>query len=467
MKTFIAVLLFLILFGQFCYASPNATDGSVLRRAEIYVDEDLYKDSEVLAAVQKYARAVEKNFNIKIDIKSFPVAFVLDSSTLNSNSPSFKIKTSAAELKTAIKKSWEDKSKEPLAGVILMGNLPFAEMEYFVKVSDGRFAYPEDEGPYTNYQRWVADFYFMDMDGEWRDEITGINCENRGKCDRLERGANGILDAHYDKNGKLGSDDFEIWVSRVNPYGEAREHTASKWKNQLQNYDTEYFPKVKELMLHWLSKAYNQQVKTNRPDKALYTYSSKVDLLSSDFSMENYIDNLSNIYNEVDVMWEADNRKYLDFIAKDYSITSDEKIAYINYIHVSNGTINQSFTIEYKKKLEETDEELLQLGIVELRERFKSDAKEIIVPQNLETELEGITFTIPQRGDKKTLLDLSIMNGKQYKFDRLKQAEKLNPEQKQTRLMKELQDKLHLPTMPYQIECFDNSNISGTDAVAA
>ena len=130
-----------------------------------------------------------------------------------------------------------------------------------------------------------------------------------------------------------------------------------------------------------------------------------------------------------------------------FSITSDEKIAYINYIHVSNGTINQSFTIEYKKKLEETDEELLQLGIVELRERFKSDAKEIIVPQNLETELEGITFTIPQRGDKKTLLDLSIMNGKQYKFDRLKQAEKLNPEQKQTRLMKELQDKLHLPTM--------------------
>ena len=150
-----------------------------------------------------------------------------------------------------------------------------------------------------------------------------------------------------------------------------------------------------------------------------------------------------------------------------FSITSDEKIAYINYIHVSNGTINQSFTIEYKKKLEETDEELLQLGIVELRERFKSDAKEIIVPQNPETELEGVTFTIPQRGDKKTLLDLSIMNGKQYKFDRLKQAEKLNPEQKQTRLMKELQDKLHLPTMPYQIECFDNSNISGTDAVAA
>ena len=150
-----------------------------------------------------------------------------------------------------------------------------------------------------------------------------------------------------------------------------------------------------------------------------------------------------------------------------FSITSDEKMAFINYIHVSNGNINQSFTIEYKKKLNESDEELLQLGIVELRERFGSKAKEIIVPQEVDVELENVTFTIPQRGDKKTLLDLSIMNGKQYKFDRLKQAEKLNPEQKQTRLMKELQEKLHLPKLPYQIECFDNSNISGTDAVAA
>ena len=149
------------------------------------------------------------------------------------------------------------------------------------------------------------------------------------------------------------------------------------------------------------------------------------------------------------------------------SITSDEKMAYINYIHVASGSINQSFTIEYKKKLSETDEELLQLGIVELRERFKSDAKEVIVPVEMDLEMEGVTFTVPQRGDKKTLLDLSVMNGKQYKFDRLKQAEKLNPEQKQVRLMKELQEKLHLPSLPYQIECFDNSNISGTDAVAA
>ena len=150
-----------------------------------------------------------------------------------------------------------------------------------------------------------------------------------------------------------------------------------------------------------------------------------------------------------------------------FTITSDEKMAFINYIHVSNGSINQSFTIEYKKKLNETDEELLQLGIVELRERFGSDAKEIIVPKEVNVELGNVKFTIPKLGDKKTLLDLSAMNGKQYKFDRLKQAEKLNPEQKQVRLMKELQEKLHLPTLPYQIECFDNSNISGTDAVAA
>lgn len=149
------------------------------------------------------------------------------------------------------------------------------------------------------------------------------------------------------------------------------------------------------------------------------------------------------------------------------SITNDEKTAYINYIHVANGAINQSFTFEYKKKLAESEVELLQLGIVEMRERFKSDSKEIVVPFDPQMELEGITFTIPQRGDKKTLLDLSLMNGKQYKFDRLKQAEKLNPEQKQVRLMKELQEKLHLPKLPYQIECFDNSNISGTDAVAA
>ena len=149
-----------------------------------------------------------------------------------------------------------------------------------------------------------------------------------------------------------------------------------------------------------------------------------------------------------------------------FTITNDEKTAFINYLHVANGAVNQSFTFEYKKKLDESDEELLQLAIVEMRERFKSDAKEIILPSEINVSLDGITITVPQRGDKKTLLELSQMNGKQYKFDRLKQAEKLNPEQKQTRLMKELQELLHLPTLPYQIECFDNSNISGSDAVA-
>ena len=151
-----------------------------------------------------------------------------------------------------------------------------------------------------------------------------------------------------------------------------------------------------------------------------------------------------------------------------FTIVNDDamKNAFINYIHVKNGTINQSFTYEYKRKLEESDEELLITAIPEIRERFHSTSKEIIVPFEMEWKLKDAIFFVPQRGDKKHLLELSEMNCKQYKFDRLKQAEKLNPEQKQTRLMKELQTKLKLPKMPYQIECFDNSNISGTDAVA-
>ena len=149
-----------------------------------------------------------------------------------------------------------------------------------------------------------------------------------------------------------------------------------------------------------------------------------------------------------------------------FSITDDDHTAYINYIHVTNGSINQAFTFEFKKKLDETEEEILSLGIVQIREQLMSKSKEIIVPFELETGIKDVTLTVPQRGDKKTLLDLSIMNGKQYRFDRLKQAEKLNPEQKQTRLMKELQNALKMDKMPYHIECFDNSNISGTDAVA-
>ena len=161
---------------------------------------------------------------------------------------------------------------------------------------------------------------------------------------------------------------------------------------------------------------------------------------------------VSHTIDDVDVFTIVDNE--------------DRKNAYINYIHVKNGTINQSFTYEYKRKLEETDEELLITAIPDIRERFKSKAKEIIVPFEMEWKIKDAEFFVPQRGDKKHLLELSEMNGKQYKFDRLKQAEKLNPEQKQTRLMKELQNKLKLDNLPYQIECFDNSNISGTDAVA-
>ena len=160
-----------------------------------------------------------------------------------------------------------------------------------------------------------------------------------------------------------------------------------------------------------------------------------------------------------------------EFVAKSevVSHTIDDETnhnAYINYIHVRKGTINQSFTYEYKRKLDESDEELLITAIPDIRERFKSHAKEIIVPFEMEWKIKGAEFFVPQRGDKKHLLELSEMNGKQYKFDRLKQSEKLNPEQKHTRLMKELQAKLKLPKLPYQIECFDNSNISGTDAVA-
>lgn len=150
-----------------------------------------------------------------------------------------------------------------------------------------------------------------------------------------------------------------------------------------------------------------------------------------------------------------------------FSITENDPSVYINYLHIGNGAVVQAYTFEYKKRLDESKEELLVLGIVEMRQRFQSRAKEIIVPFPIDMELEGVNITIPQRGDKKKLLDLSIMNGKQYKIDKLKQAEKLNPEQRNTRLLKEIQEMLHLKELPVQIECFDNSNIQGSDAVAA
>jgi len=149
-----------------------------------------------------------------------------------------------------------------------------------------------------------------------------------------------------------------------------------------------------------------------------------------------------------------------------FNIESDQKVAYINFLHVTNGCINKAFTFEYEKRMQETDEELLVMGIVEMRQRYGSESKEVIVPFPVEQFTENFKLTVPQKGDKKVLLDLSRQNVLQYKKDRLSQADKLNPEQKTTRLMKELQDALQLPTLPMQIECFDNSNISGTDAVA-
>lgn len=150
-----------------------------------------------------------------------------------------------------------------------------------------------------------------------------------------------------------------------------------------------------------------------------------------------------------------------------FSITPNENSAYINYLHIGNGAVVQAYTFEYKKRLDETKEELLALGIVEMRKRFESTARELIVPFELDLVLEGVTLTVPQRGDKKKLLELSEMNGKQFKIDKLKQAEKLNPEQRNTRLLKEIQEALHLDKLPAHIECFDNSNIQGSDAVAA
>lgn len=170
---------------------------------------------------------------------------------------------------------------------------------------------------------------------------------------------------------------------------------------------------------------------------------------------------LENFYSKSEVVSHTINNVDV------FSVTNDEKTAYVNYIHVMNGSINQAFTFEMKKKLNESEDEILQLGILQIREKVGSTSREIIVPFIPDMTLEGVTFTVPQRGDKKTLLDLSVMNGKQYRFDRLKQAEKLNPEQKSVRLMKEIQNALKLPKMPYQIEMFDNSNISGADAVAA
>ena len=256
-------------------------------------------------------------------------------------------------------------------------------------------------------------------------------CQQPLKMDEIERGKYKVcLDYHIKKCGGpcIGKQSHEDYIKNIN---QAKEILKGNTRGILRQMREEMMALAEDLK-------FEEAEAIKKKYELILGFCSKSEVVS------HTIDN-------VDVM----------------SITNDGATAFINYIHVSNGCINQSFTFEYKKKLEETDEELLSLGIAEMRERFKSHSKEIILPMALDIELEGVTITVPQRGDKKTLLDLSIMNGKQYKFDRLKQKEKLNPEQKSVRLMTELQQLLKLPRLPYQIECFDNSNISGTNAVAA
>lgn len=280
-------------------------------------------------------------------------------------------------------------------------------------------------GPYSHVPSMYA---VLDL---IKDLYHPRTCQQPLKIDEIERGKYKVcLDYHIKKCGGpcIGKQSHENYIKNIN---QAKEILKGNTRGILRQMREEMMALAEDLK-------FEEAEAIKKKYELILGFCAKSEVVS------HTIDN-------VDVM----------------SITNDGATAFINYIHVSNGCINQSFTFEYKKKLEETDEELLSLGIAEMRERFKSHSKEIILPMALDIELEGVTITVPQRGDKKTLLDLSIMNGKQYKFDRLKQKEKLNPEQKSVRLMTELQQLLKLPRLPYQIECFDNSNISGTNAVAA
>ena len=280
-------------------------------------------------------------------------------------------------------------------------------------------------GPYSHVPSMYA---VLDL---IKDLYHPRTCQQPLKMDEIERGKYKVcLDYHIKKCGGpcIGKQSHEDYIKNIN---HAKEILKGNTRGILRQMREEMMALAEDLK-------FEEAEAIKKKYELILGFCAKSEVVS------HTIDN-------VDVM----------------SITNDGATAFINYIHVSNGCINQSFTFEYKKKLEETDEELLSLGIAEMRERFKSHSKEIILPMALDIELEGVTITVPQRGDKKTLLDLSIMNGKQYKFDRLKQKEKLNPEQKSVRLMTELQQLLKLPRLPYQIECFDNSNISGTNAVAA
>ena len=280
-------------------------------------------------------------------------------------------------------------------------------------------------GPYSHVPSMYA---VLDL---IKDLYHPRTCQQPLKMDEIERGKYKVcLDYHIKKCGGpcIGKQSHENYIKNIN---QAKEILKGNTRGILRQMREEMMALAEDLK-------FEEAEAIKKKYELILGFCAKSEVVS------HTIDN-------VDVM----------------SITNDGATAFINYIHVSNGCINQSFTFEYKKKLEETDEELLSLGIAEMRERFMSHSKEIILPMALDIELEGVTITVPQRGDKKTLLDLSIMNGKQYKFDRLKQKEKLNPEQKSVRLMTELQQLLKLPRLPYLIECFDNSNISGTNAVAA
>lgn len=288
---------FIALFASYhiCFAAEGAQ-----KRADIIVDEDLYADSEVLQAIQKYADIVEKNFDVKIRIYSFPAALVAG---INSRTER---NSTAQELKAKLIESWKDETNGQLMGAILMGNLPFAEMEYFSR-KDGYPTFPEGD-PVTRYQRWVVDMYYMDLDGIWEDRLIGTGCSDEKPCTGLDYGSNGLLDTEYKKDGTLGTDEFDIWISRVNPYGEAEIGVTTPW-NMTQ---------VKEYMLRWLDKAYKQQVKaTPRAENALFTYSSKHNIHSNDPSGASHINGYSEMYNRTDILYTNKKEPYLQAIMKE------------------------------------------------------------------------------------------------------------------------------------------------------
>lgn len=282
------------------------------RRVDVFIDEDLYRDTEVLEGLLDYIDVIEKLYPFKLRIKSFPPALVLDKSTLK-----FKEGSSAESLREEIRKSWQDESSGELAGAMLIGNLPFAKMEFFVR-EDTYPAMPGD-GKIIRYLTWTPDLYFMDLDGIWVDELFADGCVEGGSCPEVVYGSNGILDLHYRKDGVLATDTFDIWVTRINPYGEARSLNSQEWNNQLQNYDSAYMPEVKKLLLRWLDKARKQHLK-NEPDsdKSLLVHAEPLVLRKEYYPDVNFIRDLADMYNETDVIIQNGAKDYLLPIQKDY-----------------------------------------------------------------------------------------------------------------------------------------------------